>query len=100
MRRPLMPPSELHHLLKTSEASHSSWLSPGAPLKPTSEMVPTSIWLAVTPTPVALFVSPAGALPHTGSFMVPKTLLEVPADVLVLLPSTAVSLFERLQATL
>ena len=64
-------------------------------------MVPTSIWSAVTPRPVALLVSPAGALPHTGSFMEPKTSLEVPDGLVVLLPSTvAVSFFERLQATL
>src|SRR5471030_2795277 len=96
-----MPPSELHHLVNTSVASHSSWLSPGAPLKPTSEMVPTWIWFAVTPRPVALFVSPEGALPQTGLVIDPNTSLEVADELVVLLPSTvALSLLGRLQATL
>ena len=75
MSRPLMPPRELHHLVNTVLASNSSWFRPGVPLKPGSEIDPTSIWSAVTPRPVAALVSPDGFGPHTGLVMVPKAAL-------------------------
>src|SRR6516164_454215 len=68
--RPLMPPRELHHLVNTSLASHSSWSRPGAPTNPASETTPRLIEVAVTPRPVAmLWPSP---LPHT-DLNVPKS---------------------------
>src|SRR3954470_4234292 len=67
--RPLMPPASLHHLLKTSAVSNSSWSRPGRPEKPGSANVPTLISVGVTPWAVAPDASPFWQT----SFRVPKS---------------------------
>src|SRR2546425_1464077 len=67
--RPRMPPASLHHFVKTSPASKSSWSRPRRPTKPGSALVATSIELAVTPCADDFVCVPG---PHT-FFRVPKS---------------------------